>query len=545
MIHATALNWQTMATQPALGLSAPPIPAAVVAVQDELRRWLPGSFVVVDADTGAVLGDCPRLVTLDAWEWWRDLARAATLRGKPELLDEIGPVGIFAAPLPRAASTPWVAVGIAPIRAARADESLAPVAQLLGASDEAAARWLAEHESMSPAAFARLAVLVAAKIESDLACQNLQNEADALAVQLTAQHEEIGLLYRLTQNLKLTRRKDELCRLALDWLADVLPARAIAIQLAPTGEMGPVHKPGHDSSLWLTRGDAPLSSEEFSKLIEHLGLDRETHSTAMHAPIGADTAWPQANVRQMLVAPLGEGPHLFGYLAAFNHVDDAEFGAVESNLMSSVAAILGIHGGNIELYRQQREFLAGVVRALTSAIDAKDSYTCGHSERVADVAVQIGRELAFDKEQLSTLYLSGLLHDIGKIGIDNQVLNKPGPLTPEEFEHIKTHSEIGYRILKDLKQLDQVLPVVLHHHEQWDGRGYPRQLAGEDIPLLARIVAVADAFDAMGSDRPYRPGMNWEKIRGIFAAGAGKQWDAQIVEAFMRTRVKLAGRPTP
>ena len=137
---------------------------------------------------------------------------------------------------------------------------------------------------------------------------------------------------------------------------------------------------------------------------------------------------------------------------------------------------------------------------------------------MANVAVQVGRELAFDKEQLNTLYLSGLLHDIGKIGIDDQVLNKPGTLTPDEFEHIKTHTVIGHRILKDLKQLDQLLPVVLHHHEQWDGGGYPHQLAGEEIPLMARIVAVADAFDAMSSDRPYRPGMSWEKIREIFKA---------------------------
>ena len=233
---------------------------------------------------------------------------------------------------------------------------------------------------------------------------------------------------------------------------------------------------------------------------------------------------------------MAEGENCFGWLVAFNHSRGGEFGTVEASLLSSVGAILGIHSGNSELYQQQREFFAGVVRALTSAIDAKDPYTCGHSDRVARVAVRLAEELGCNRKQVDTIYLSGLLHDIGKIGIDDNVLRKPGKLTEAEYEHIKTHAEIGYKILKDIKQLDDVLPVVLHHHEQWDGKGYPHGLAGDAIPQLARIVAVADAFDAMGSDRPYRKGMPDEKLDAILRDGAGKQWDAAVVEAFFRAR---------
>ncbi len=207
--------------------------------------------------------------------------------------------------------------------------------------------------------------------------------------------------------------------------------------------------------------------------------------------------------------------------------------------MSSVAAILGIHGGNADLYQQQNQLFKGIVRALTSAIDAKDPYTCGHSERVARISMRLAEEMECDSQQVETIYLAGLLHDIGKIGIDDTVLRKPGKLTDAEYEHIKLHAEIGYRILSDIKQLGDVLPVVLHHHEQWNGKGYPRNLAGESIPLLARIVAVADSFDAMSSDRPYRPGMPDDKLDAILRAGAGQQWDSQVVEVFFRIRDEM------
>jgi putative nucleotidyltransferase with HDIG domain len=233
-------------------------------------------------------------------------------------------------------------------------------------------------------------------------------------------------------------------------------------------------------------------------------------------------------------------------MLALNHTgagditnSEVEFGTVEACLMSSVATILGIHCGNIALYREQSEFFSSVVRALTSAIDAKDPYTCGHSDRVARLAVCIARQLGCDTDELNTIYLSGLLHDIGKIGIDDTVLRKPGPLTPAELEHIKTHPDLGCRILDGVKQLDKVLPVVRHHHEAWNGAGYPVGLQAEECPFLARIVAVADSIDAMSSDRPYRKGMSDEKLDSILRDGAGSQWDPKIVEAAFQVREEL------
>jgi HD-GYP domain-containing protein (c-di-GMP phosphodiesterase class II) len=153
--------------------------------------------------------------------------------------------------------------------------------------------------------------------------------------------------------------------------------------------------------------------------------------------------------------------------------------------------------------------------------------------------VELGRELDLQEDELSDIYLAGLLHDIGKIGIPDTVLLKTGSLTAEEFEQIKQHVTIGYNILSDLRPLRNLLPGVLYHHERWDGKGYPEGLAGEGIPLVARILAVADAFDAMNTKRPYRDAIPFEKVEETLAKGAGSQWDRRVIEAFMRCRGRV------
>jgi putative nucleotidyltransferase with HDIG domain len=191
---------------------------------------------------------------------------------------------------------------------------------------------------------------------------------------------------------------------------------------------------------------------------------------------------------------------------------------------------------NIELYEQHDDLLLSFVRSLVSTLDAKDPYTRGHSERVALVSRRLADDLGLPRDDVEAIYVSALLHDIGKIGIDDRILQKAGDLTREEFAEIQRHPMIGWNILKGLKNLQHVLPGVRNHHEAWNGKGYPDGLAGEDIPLMARIIAVADSFDAMGSDRPYRKGMPIEQLEAIFRRGAGQQWDPQIVESYFRIR---------
>jgi HD-GYP domain-containing protein (c-di-GMP phosphodiesterase class II) len=193
----------------------------------------------------------------------------------------------------------------------------------------------------------------------------------------------------------------------------------------------------------------------------------------------------------------------------------------------------------VQAYEKLKDTLFGLVRCLTATIDAKDPFTWGHSERVARIAVRLGKQMALSATFLSDLYLAGLLHDIGKIGIRDSVLQKPGELTPEEFAHIQEHPVIGDRLLANIKQLGHLRPGVRCHHERYDGTGYPDRLAGAEIPLLARVLAVADSCDAMMANRAYRNALPREAIEVIMQAGAGSQWDPAIVDQFMACRHEL------
>jgi HD-GYP domain-containing protein (c-di-GMP phosphodiesterase class II) len=177
----------------------------------------------------------------------------------------------------------------------------------------------------------------------------------------------------------------------------------------------------------------------------------------------------------------------------------------ELRIMTSVAKQIAVSLMNIDLYHELEQFLINVVKSLVYAIEAKDYYTRGHSERVSEYCMLMADRMKLNDEEKKHLFWASILHDMGKIGISESVLCKPGPLTDEEYEEIKAHPGKGYSILKPIGPLAPSLDGILYHHERCDGRGYPMGLKGMDIPLQARIIAVADTFDAITSDRSYRP----------------------------------------
>lgn len=173
------------------------------------------------------------------------------------------------------------------------------------------------------------------------------------------------------------------------------------------------------------------------------------------------------------------------------------------------------------------------VQTLRYTIEAKDPYTRGHSDRVSEYSILLGQELGLSDDQLKTLRVGGLFHDIGKIGIPDSILLKESKLTDDEYSEIKNHPSIGAHILCDAEVFKDIIPIVKHHHERYDGRGYPGQLKGEDIPYFARIAAVADAFDAMTSKRTYRDSLPLDVVRGEIEKNLGTQFDPNVGKVFL------------
>ncbi|HEV8629799.1 MAG TPA: HD-GYP domain-containing protein, partial [Thermoanaerobaculia bacterium] len=195
--------------------------------------------------------------------------------------------------------------------------------------------------------------------------------------------------------------------------------------------------------------------------------------------------------------------------------------------------------GLTELHERLEQDLQRVVWALTGAVEAKDPYTGGHLQRVNAFALAVGRRLGLGGRELELLQIASTLHDIGKIGIPETILNKPGPLSVVERAVMQRHPEIGARLLQRVEGLREAAPLVLHHQERWDGQtdgtfpGYPAALAGDGIPLGARIIAVVDSFDAMTTDRPYRPALSPEQARDVLRAERGAQFDPLVVDVFL------------
>ena len=183
--------------------------------------------------------------------------------------------------------------------------------------------------------------------------------------------------------------------------------------------------------------------------------------------------------------------------------------------------------------KENEQLFLHVVSSLAGAIDAKDTYTNGHSSRVAEYSKEIARRYGYNMKEQSDIYIIGLLHDVGKIGVPDSVINKPGKLTDEEFEYIKKHPIIGSQILKNIKEMPKLSIGARWHHEKYDGSGYPDGLAGEEIPEEARIIAVADAYDAMSSKRSYRNIMPQKRIRDEIQNGIGTQFDPRFAEIML------------
>ncbi|MCH8119779.1 MAG: HD domain-containing protein [Planctomycetes bacterium] len=397
-----------------------------------------------------------------------------------------------------------------------------------------------------------LAEMLGLLVEKFQAETKAEKQIEMIGTELAQTYEELVLLHKLSTNMKVTESDASFLQIACDSLTEIVYVEGIAILLEKTID--------DKQQLIVTAGSGLIDIDEQTAAILHSGLMEEINS-GKEALLDSevDSAfkydWP-SNIKNIIAVPLfgkektesgftgktENGNCIMGLMVAINRIGKQDFDSTDVKLFNSVAGGCAVFIENGRLFKDLKELFIGSLKALTSSIDAKDKYTRGHSERVAFVSRWIAERLSeqeqLDEEQIHMVYLAGLLHDIGKIGTEEAVLRKEGKLTEQEFNRIKQHPSVGAGILHEIKQMRDIVPGVLSHHERVDGKGYPDGLMGDQIPLTGKIVGLADCFDAMTSKRTYRDAMTMEQALAEIEKGLGTQFDEKIGRVFLDSDVK-------
>jgi HD-GYP domain-containing protein (c-di-GMP phosphodiesterase class II) len=255
-----------------------------------------------------------------------------------------------------------------------------------------------------------------------------------------------------------------------------------------------------------------------------------TRSEKFHKMIDDTTGF---QTKSLICAPMIVQHRILGVIEVLNKLDGTDFGEQDLEAVVNVATTTAMSIENTRQYQVILEAFKNTLSTLAAAIDAKDPYACGHSQRVMEYTVMAGAYFSISPEEMDTLRNAAVLHDIGKIGVDSSILNKDGPLTQSEWVKVRQHSVIGANMLKEITSLEIASELVLRHHERFDGKGYPDGLKGEEIPLGARLIAIADAFDTMTTGRSYRPVLTIEQALKELQNCAGTQFCPVAVTAFV------------
>ncbi len=362
-------------------------------------------------------------------------------------------------------------------------------------------------------------------------------EHAGMANELLRVYEQLGIVFEVTRQLSTVNTEGEVIELFVGSLRTTYSAAKVyVVKAGPAGELLP--PPELNTPAWV--GDALQECRQQRRVVV---------ADCPHAQRRGDRAlcngcgrWGTCDERflRAMCGPVYAGDSfVFAALVVEEEFHDTEeslraFDASHMSLLDSLNLFCGDLIRNLRLVGELRQLSVDVVRALISAIEQKDEYTSGHSTRVGQYAVLLGRDLGLNEPELQMLEWSALLHDIGKIGIRDGVLKKPGRLTAEEFRHIQEHPARSREVVRQIPQLAAALDGVAYHHEHWDGGGYPEGLAGEDIPVQARIIQVADIFDALTSTRSYRDSFTWDKALGILREESGTTTDPNMVARFDR-----------
>jgi len=382
-------------------------------------------------------------------------------------------------------------------------------------------------QSLSPVAthdIQRVSLLFQFAWNSQMQSDVQQSTIESFGQELADSYEEISLLYTMTSSMNSVNHPERFIELACNELLQTLPYEWVGVKLN-IGNRLP--KPGNTL---VVAGNESQNTAELSNLISLLFDDVLPGTTIISN--GDDDISNQFGPATIIEPILNDGTVIGVLIAASKQGDDCSASSVDIKLLSATATQLGIFLENALLYEDLNATFLGTLEALTTSIDAKDKYTCGHSQRVALLTAQLADAAGLDADQVDRFRIAGLVHDIGKIGVPEHVLTKEGDLTEEEFHAIQKHPEIGARILRDIPQMEDILGGVLHHHEKHNGGGYPHGLAGNDIPLVARMISLADAFDAMSSSRTYRNAMTRQSVLDEMKRVSGMQFDPELADIF-------------
>lgn len=357
-----------------------------------------------------------------------------------------------------------------------------------------------------------------------MAVNRTDSDLALTVLELSEAYEELSLLYRMSEVFSFLS-VEEICSKIADEARSALGVRTAAVLFTDDQNGRMITK--------TTRGYWP-SDLQFSSDLGIIGRAIELKkSTAVCNLAETEYARHFPGMTSLMVCPLLGKVKVLGVVVVADKESEEEFYSYDFKLLSAVSAQAGLAIENAFLYSELEALLVGAIKSLVKTLEATSCWTAGHTERVTDYACGIGRVMGLDGESLERLKICSLLHDIGKIAVPKEILNKESVLTAEEWAEIRKHPVVGAGILGELKQFKDILLSIKYHHEHWDGSRGIFGLKGEEIPFIARILAVADAFDAMTSDRPYRRMLSRDEAVAEIRRCAGSQFDPEVVEAFL------------
>lgn len=361
----------------------------------------------------------------------------------------------------------------------------------------------------------------------------MEVEKRTLATETLNKYKEITLLHDMVEKVSSCLDRKEVARLVIEEARRVIRLSSVSVLLlnkdSDTMELIADH--GHEDVFTptVTRGIGIAGNVWVSGRAE---IVNDVHSDPRLANVGT-------RIRSLMCAPLKAKDTVVGVIKLGSE-QPLSYTAEDLKLFTTLASLAAVAIENAGLYEQLKDAFYTTVYTLAETIEKRDPYTGNHTKRVMEYSLAIGRTLGLTEEDMTRLQLGAVLHDIGKIGVRDSVLLKESSLTDDEFEQIKKHAVYGEEIINRISQLRTAIPGVKQHHEKFDGRGYPLGLKGEDIDITARIIAVADSFDAMTTDRPYRKGLSLDTAFDELRKYAGSQFDPEVVDAFFASDVMEA-----